>query len=138
MRRYRGRVSGPLLDRIDLTVRVPAPSYDELNGPPSAPTSAATRAHIVEARVRQRLRFGDDETTTNAVMDEAQLERWCALDGDAAALLKRAMDRFKLSARAHARILKVSRTIADLAAQDRIDLTHVAEAIQLRCWEEPS
>ncbi|MFN7952023.1 MAG: YifB family Mg chelatase-like AAA ATPase [bacterium] len=138
VRRYRGRISGPLLDRIDLTVHVPAPSYDELNGPPSGTDSAAARTEIVEARVRQRLRFGDDETTTNAVMDEAQLERWCVLGGDAAALLKRAMDRFKLSARAHARILKVSRTIADLAAHDRIDVAHVAEAIQLRCWEEPS
>lgn len=136
MRRYQGRISGPLLDRIDLTVHVPSPSFDQLTGPPTGPASREVRAHVVRARDRQRRRFGDAETTTNAVMDESQLERWCRLEPDAAALLKRAMDRFKLSARAHARILKVSRTIADLAAEEHIALAHVAEAVQLRCWEE--
>ena len=136
VRRYQGRISGPLLDRIDLTVHVPSPSFDQLTGPPTGPTSREVRDAVVGAREWQRRRFGDDETAINAVMDESQLERWCALEPDAATLLKRAMDRFKLSARAHARILKVSRTIADLAAEERIALAHLAEAVQLRCWEE--
>ncbi len=136
VRRYQGRISGPLLDRIDLTVHVPAPSFDDLTAPASGPTSAEVRAQIVGARAAQRRRFGPDETTTNAVMDESQLERWGALDAAGSALLKRAMDRLRLSGRAHARIRKVSRTIADLAQLERIEAAHVAEAIQLRCWEE--
>ncbi|MEM1182541.1 MAG: YifB family Mg chelatase-like AAA ATPase [Acidobacteriota bacterium] len=130
--RYRSRISGPLLDRIDLHVEVPALSLQELKGPPSESTDEVA-ARVLAARTIQGRRFGADcSTPTNAAMDPEQLRRHCVLHPDARTLLDGAFERLKLSARALTRILKVSRTIADLAASEEIQAGHVAEAIQYR------
>ncbi len=130
--RYRGRVSGPLLDRIDLHVEVPALSLAEINGPPGDST-AEVAARVAAARERQRLRFPRHAPAPcNAALGSARLRRHCRLESAAQSLLDVAFDRLGLSARAVDRILKVSRTIADLAGQDSIAAAHVAEAIQYR------
>ena len=130
--RYRARVSGPLLDRIDLHVEVPALSLRELKGPPSEP-SAAVAERVGAARRRQLERFSaSNPSPINAAMSPEDLRRHCVLDADARRLLDAAFERLSLSARAVTRILKVARTIADLAEQERIRASHVAEAIQYR------
>ncbi|MEM9553281.1 MAG: YifB family Mg chelatase-like AAA ATPase [Acidobacteriota bacterium] len=130
--RYRGRVSGPLLDRIDLHVEVPALSLQELNAPPGEP-SVAVAERVLHARQQQRKRFGEGcATPINAAMDTEALHRHCRLDNAARHLLDTAFERLKLSARAVTRILKVARTIADLAGGDMIEAGHLAEAIQYR------
>ncbi|MEM8933531.1 MAG: ATP-binding protein [Acidobacteriota bacterium] len=129
--RYRSRVSGPLLDRIDLHVEVPALSLQELKGPPGEP-SAAVAERVAAARAIQAERFAGSSTPINAAMDPKAERRACVLDDDARRLLDAAFERLKLSARATTRILKVSRTIADLAGEAQIRASHVAEAIQYR------
>lgn len=130
--RYRSRISGPLLDRIDLHVEVPALSLQELKGPPGE-TSAAVAERVLEARKRQRRRFGRNTSTPiNAAMAPEEINQYCTLDSDARRLLDSAFERLKLSARAVTRILKVARTIADLAERDDIVAGDVAEAIQYR------
>lgn len=130
--RYRGRISGPLLDRIDLHVEVPAVSLQELRSPPGEGTnSVATR--VLDARQRQIARFGTaSPTPINAAMDSQGLRRHCRLSDDAQKLVDTAYERLHLSARALTRILKVSRTIADLAASEQLESNHIAEAIQYR------
>jgi magnesium chelatase family protein len=133
--RYRGRVSGPLLDRIDLHVEVPAVRLAELRGP-AGEASSAVAARVAAARQRQLARFGRQcPTPTNAAMGPATLRRHCAVDASAQRLLDAAFERLGLSARAHERILKVARTIADLADAERIAASHVAEAIQYRALD---
>jgi len=130
--RYRSRISGPLLDRIDLHVEVPALSLQELKGPPGE-SSAAVAGRVLAARQRQRRRFGAAASTPiNAAMAPEEIRRFCTLDSDARRLLDTAFERLKLSARAVTRILKVSRTIADLAEREDIVAGDVAEAIQYR------
>ncbi|MEM7517728.1 MAG: ATP-binding protein, partial [Planctomycetota bacterium] len=130
--RYRSRISGPLLDRIDLHVEVPALSLHELKGPPSEPTVEVAH-RVTAARTLQSERFGVScGTPVNAAMDPEQLRRHCVLHGEARTLLDGAFERLKLSARALTRILKVSRTIADLAGEPEILVGHIAEAIQYR------
>jgi magnesium chelatase family protein len=130
--RYRARVSGPLLDRIDLHVEVPAVTLRELNGR-SGERSEAVAARVAAARERQARRFGPAHAhPCNAAMEPEAVRRVCTLDGGGQSLLDRAFERLGLSARALARILKVARTIADLADSDRIRTAHVAEAIQYR------
>ncbi|MEP6996141.1 MAG: YifB family Mg chelatase-like AAA ATPase [Betaproteobacteria bacterium] len=129
--RYRARISGPLLDRIDVQIEVPALPVDALPAsrhPTAADDSATVRGRVVVATQRQRRRQGK----ANGWLDVKEVERWCVPDADAAALLKSAFARFALSARAYHRILKVARTIADLAANDTIAAAHVAEAIGYR------
>ena len=128
--RYRSRVSGPLLDRIDLHVEVPALSLRELKGPPSEP-SASVAERVAAAREIQRRRF-QTSTPINAAMEPEDLRRFCVLDQDARRLLDAAFERLSLSARAVTRILKVARTIADLAHEEQIKASHVAEGIQYR------
>lgn len=130
--RYRGRVSGPLLDRIDLHVEVPAVSLKELRS--SAGESTATVAQRVAAsRAIQLERFGATmPTPTNSAMGPEQLRRFCAVDPAGRALLDTAFEKLGLSARALDRVLKVARTIADLAGSDSIRASHLAEAIQYR------
>ncbi|MDA8018690.1 MAG: YifB family Mg chelatase-like AAA ATPase [Thermoanaerobaculia bacterium] len=130
--RYRSRISGPLLDRIDLHVEVPALSLQELKGPPGE-SSEDVAQRVLTARQRQRQRFGvRSPTPINAAMAPEEIQRFCNLDPDARRLLDGAFERLKLSARAVTRILKVARTIADLAQRDDIVAGDVAEAIQYR------
>ncbi|HXT19642.1 MAG TPA: YifB family Mg chelatase-like AAA ATPase, partial [Thermoanaerobaculia bacterium] len=134
--RYRSRMSGPLLDRIDLQVEVPVPSARELRAEGGEP-SAAVAARVAAARRRQEARFAGRPLPVNAAMDAPDLRRWCALDEASQRLADAAFERLGLSARALARLLKVARTIADLGAQERIRAAHVAEALQYRCLDRP-
>ncbi|MDK2855137.1 MAG: magnesium chelatase family protein [Bacillota bacterium] len=138
IQRYRARVSGPILDRLDLHVEVPRVPYEDLAASDAAAeSSAAIRARVEAARNIQRERFRGTPTRTNADMTPAELTRFCRLDKEGQALLRAAYNRLGLSARAHARILKVARTIADLAASERIEAAHVAEALQYRALDRP-
>lgn len=132
VQRYRARVSGPLLDRIDLHVEAPSLAVSELRSAKPGETSAAMRARIEAARTRQRARFAGSRARHNAGMSQAQIRTHCAIDGKLGDLLEQAMRQLSLSARAYDRILKVARTIADLAASERIEAPHLLEAIQYR------
>ena len=133
VQRYRQRVSGPLLDRIDIHVEVPAVPFKELTGTTAGETSAEICQRVLAARAIQQERFAGAKTTRcNARMTSRQLRQFCALDEDCRELLRAAMSELNLSARAHDRILKVSRTIADLAAAPAITAEHLSEAIQYR------
>ena len=129
---YRARLSGPLLDRIDLQIEVPPVAYRDLATEGHDEPSAAIRARVEEARARQRRRFSDSSTHCNGQMAVQELKAACRLDEPSQALLEAAVTRLGLSARAYDRILKVSRTIADLAGAEDIGAEHIAEAIQYR------
>lgn len=129
--RYRRRISGPLLDRFDLHVPVPAVPWAELFAPAEAEPSRRIAERVRAARARQAMRFGSP-ASLNTQMSAAEIDRHCALEGEANDLLRRAATRLALSARACGRVLKVARTIADLAASDRLRLSDVAEALQYR------
>jgi magnesium chelatase family protein len=130
--RYMGRISGPLLDRIDMHIEVPAVPFQELSAQADGTSSAVMREQVSKARAVQRRRFGADNATLNSRMSTRQLRRHCLLDDEGKQLLKTAMDELGLSARAHDRILRVSRTIADLEPSERIRAAHVVEAISYR------
>ncbi len=130
--RYRARISGPLLDRIDLHVEVPAVAFRDMTGEFQAESSAAIKQRVVRARKIQEKRFGTASIHCNAAMTSRQIKRFCKIDGNAADLLETAIERLGMSARAYTRILKVARTIADLSGQTDITADHVAEAVQLR------
>lgn len=132
IQRYRSRISGPLLDRIDLHVEAPALTLAELRSAQPGESSAALRTRIDAARTRQHARFAGTRVTTNARMTHAHIRRHCAVDATLGDLLQHAMEQLSLSARAYDRILKVARTIADLAGSDRIESNHLLEAIQYR------
>jgi magnesium chelatase family protein len=130
--RYLGRLSRPLLDRIDLHVELPALAATDFRDVGPAEDSATVRARVMAARARQHARFGTPDTRTNAAMTPRHLRRFCVLARDAEHLLGEAMTRLGLSARGHDRVLKVARTIADLECADNITVEHCAEAIQYR------
>ena len=132
--RYQRRISGPLLDRIDLFADVPRVELKELTSEPSGERSETVRARVTEARVRQAARLRGTNALINAEMGPAEVRRFCqgALAPEAQPLLQSAMQQLGLSARSFHRVLKVARTIADLAASDRIETVHLAEAIQYR------
>jgi magnesium chelatase family protein len=130
--RYRARISGPLLDRIDLHVEAPPLTIEELRRTQPGEASAAVRARVEAARVRQAARFAGTRTAANARMTHAQIRRHCAVDASLGQLLQHAMEQLHLSARAYDRILKVARTIADLAGAESIAAPHLLEAIQYR------
>ena len=132
IQRYRARISGPLLDRIDLHIEAPALSIAELRNDQAGESSLVIRARIEQARVRQRARFQGSPVRANARMSPLQLKKYCAVDPRLGDLLQQAMEQLSLSARAYDRILKVARTIADLASADRIESPHLLEAIQYR------
>lgn len=130
---YLGRISGPLLDRIDLHIEVPAVKFREITSEQTGETSAQIRERVIAARRRQQERFaGKARITCNARMGTKELKAHCALDAATLDLLKMAMADMNLSARAYDRILKVARTIADLAGSEGIKSDHVGEAIQFR------
>jgi magnesium chelatase family protein len=130
---YLGRISGPLLDRIDLHVEVPPVKFREISGDKTGETSAEIRARVRVARQRQQQRFADKpRITCNAHIGTKELKKFCALDDDTKGLLKMAMTELNFSARAYDRIVKVARTIADLAGVENISSEHVSEAVQYR------
>ena len=126
--RYRSKLSGPLLDRIDMTLDVPALSATELQGAADGESSAIVQTRVIAARTRQVERQGK----SNAMLATKEIDRWCAPDATAAKLLSAALVRLKLSARAYHRALKLARTVADLAGSEAIASAHVAEAIHYR------
>ncbi len=133
IQRYMSKISGPLMDRIDIHVEVPALSYDELAQKKAGEDSSSMREKVVKARNIQLRRFENEKNIfCNAHMESKHIRLYCELDDISQNILKNAIDKLGLSARAYDRILKVSRTIADLAAADNIQSSHIAEAIQYR------
>jgi len=130
--RYLSKVSGPLVDRIDIHIDVPAVTFSKLRSRSSQLDSATIRADVLRAREIQVRRFGDGKITTNARMIHKQVRKFCELDSASEMLLKQAMTELGLSARAHDKICKVARTVADLAGQENIRPEHVAEAVSYR------
>ncbi|MFY7991562.1 MAG: YifB family Mg chelatase-like AAA ATPase [Fluviicola sp.] len=132
VQRYLNKISGPLLDRIDLHVEVTPVSFKELAYEQAGEDSSSIRERVIRARLVQQARYQHSETHCNAQMSRAELLQHCAISDAGRDLLKNAMDRLGLSARAYDRILKVARTVADLDGHEIIDLQHLSEAIQLR------
>ena len=130
--RYQFRVSGPLLDRIDLFVEVPSLEYEELSGKPAGESSADIKARVDAARAIQLSRFGPDGPGCNAHMGQAQLRAFCGLDQACNQVMEGAFRRMGLTARGYDRILRLSRTIADLDGSETIQVPHLAEALQYR------
>ncbi|MDR1067236.1 MAG: YifB family Mg chelatase-like AAA ATPase [Clostridiales bacterium] len=130
--KYLNRVSGPLLDRIDIQVEISAVSYDDLGPNREAEPSAEIKARVLQAIAMQNERFKDDATRFNAGMSSRQIEAYCALGDKERKLLKKAFERLNLSGRAYHKILKVARTIADLDHRERVETAHLSEAIQYR------
>jgi len=134
IQRYVGRISGPLLDRIDIHIDVPAVKFRELAGEdaPETDSSEKIRQRVITARDRQLNRFSGEKIFANAAMTPRMIRKHCRIDSKSEQLLEQAMIRQGLSARAYDRILKVSRTIADLEGCERIGSTHVSEAVGYR------
>ena len=130
--RYQKRISGPLLDRIDIHIEVPRVEYERLSDDRFGEASAAIRERVEGARERQARRFAGTPLLTNADMGPAEVRIYCPLDEGGRALLRAAMQQLQMTARAYHRILKLARTIADLAGSERIQTVHLAEAIQYR------
>lgn len=132
IQRYRARVSGPLLDRIDIHVEAPAVRIEELQSLQPGESSQSLRQRVTTCRNVQTERFRNERANANSDMTGRLLEQHCSIDAEQASILRTAMEELSLSARAYDRILKVSRTIADLASSDRIETPHLLEAIQYR------
>jgi magnesium chelatase family protein len=132
IQRYRSKVSGPLLDRIDIQVEVPGLRYQELASKDAGESSDVIRARVNAARSIQLQRFQKTKIHANAQMGTREIKRYCSVKDDAEKLLETAINKLGLSARAYSRVLKVGRTIADLAGAENIEASHIAEAIQYR------
>ena len=135
--KYRARLSGPMLDRIDMHIRVQAVDYKDLSGMAEGESSAAVRARVEAAQEIQRARFRGTGTAFNSRMTEKQTTLYCRLNSKCEALLENALDKFNLSARSCSKILKTARTIADLDKSENIAAAHLLEALQMRTvgWE---
>jgi len=129
-----GRISGPLLDRIDIHIDVPAVKFRDLTGDPAPDTEGSNeiRGRVIKARQRQRERFASEKIFSNAAMTPRMIRQYCRIDAESEQMLERAMTRLGLSSRAYDRILKVSRTIADLEGSEDIRSPQVAEAVGYR------
>ncbi len=136
VKNYLGKVSGPLLDRIDIQIEVPPVSYDELVSKKTAETSESIRQRVEKAREIQRKRFKNDNITCNAQMSTAHLKKYCVLEDDANDYLKLGFERLSMSGRAYDRILKVARTIADLHEGETISKKDIATAFRLRSLDK--
>ncbi len=134
IRRYRARISGPLLDRIDIQVEVDGVEYDDLVSETKAESSEAVKARADSARKIQRERFANTTVSSNAEMREKETKEFCRLDSEGEQVLREAFERLNLSARARSRILKVARTIADLDLSENIKAEHLYEAISYRTY----
>jgi len=130
--RYRSKISGPLMDRIDIHIEVPAVRYRDLTGETSGEDSEAIKGRVNSAREVQRRRFTGKRIYSNAQMTSRHLKRYCQIGEDSKKLLEQAIDKLGLSARAYTRILKIARTIADLENVENITAAHISEAIQYR------
>jgi magnesium chelatase family protein len=136
IQRYVSKISGPLLDRIDIHIEVPAVKYKELRGAGEVESSAAVRERVIRARQTQLERYrGEKSVYANTQMPPRLVRKYCALSPEGEKLLESAIRRLSLSARAHDRILKVSRTIADLEARPAVEPKHLSEAIQYRALD---
>ena len=140
VKKYHEKLSGPLLDRIDIIIEVPALEYDELRIRKPAESSADIKARVDVARDLQRKRFGTGGADCNARMEQKQLRQFCELSPECEELMRAAFDKMRLTARSYDRILRVARTIADLDGAEKIEPQHLAEAIQYRSYDfcEPS
>jgi magnesium chelatase family protein len=137
IQRYHAKISGPLLDRIDIHIEVPSLKYDELKSTTQGESSEEIRNRVDRAREMQLARFkGKKGIYCNAHLGSKDIRKFCAIDDDSQSLLKAAIERFGLSARAYDKVLKVARTIADLEVCERIKIQHVAEAIQYRSLDK--
>lgn len=138
IQRYVGKISGPLMDRIDIHIDVPAVNFKELRGKdvPIGESSETIRARVIKAREIQLARLSGEGVFSNSAMSPTQIRKFCHLDSQSEDLLERAMLKQGLSARAHDRILKVSRTIADLAGEENISASHISEAINYRSLDK--
>ncbi len=132
IQKYMSRISGPLLDRIDIHVEVPALKYKELSGGGSGETSETIRERVSRARKIQMARLKEKKIYYNAQMDTSQIKSYCQIDKECGGLLREAIERLGLSARAYDKVLKVSRTVADLEGKEEIEASHISEAIQYR------
>jgi magnesium chelatase family protein len=135
--KYQKRISGPLLDRIDIHIEVPRVDYEKLSGDRLGETSEVIRQRVQAARERQTARFANLNSrnaniVSNADMRVAEIRQFCRLQNDGQSLMRAAMTQLNLSARAYHRILKLARTIADLAGNEEIQSAHLAEALQYR------
>ena len=135
IQRYRAKISGPLLDRIDLQIEVPAVPFRELSSDRPHEGSDTIRARVAKARALQEARYRADGLSCNAQLRSRLVKTYCPIDGASTRLLERAMQRLGLSARAYTRVLKVARTIADLDGREAIEVSHVAEAIGYRSFD---
>ncbi|MBQ2993916.1 MAG: ATP-binding protein, partial [Peptococcaceae bacterium] len=132
LHRYRNKISGPLLDRFDIQLEVVPVSFQDLHQQTEEESSAVIRNRVIAARKIQQERFAGSSTIHNGAMTAQEIQQYCQLDAKSRNFLEQAFERLGLSARAHSRILKVARTIADLAGNEQIQLSHLAEAIQYR------
>ena len=135
VQRYQSRVSGPLLDRIDIYIEVPALEFEELESRTPSEPSSEIRKRVNKAREIQQKRFAETKNYCNAYMGQRELHEYCALDESCSALMKSAFDRLGLTARSYDKILRVARTIADLDGSENIKPHHLAEAIQYRTYD---
>ena len=129
---YRSRISGPMMDRIDIVIEVPSVKFEELSNRKEAEPSAQIKKRVDAARTRQHERFGKYTGMCNARMGPEELRHYCALNDECKALARQAFDRLGLTARSFDRLLRVARTIADLEGCEEIQVMHIAEAIQYR------
>ena len=136
IQRYRHRISGPMLDRIDIHIEVPAVTYEELSTKAPGEPSESIRKRVIAARKLQLERYRNEGIYKNADLTSPMVKKYCPLSPEAEQLLQQSFDKLNLSARAYYRILKVARTIADLANSEQLELAHITEALRYRNQEK--